>query len=48
MRLPLIRSFGLLGVSQSRLSFHPKTLKEAALVKPRQQGRWIDYSLNLL
>ena len=36
-----------LGVSQSKLSFHLKTLKEADLVKSRQEGRWIYYSLNL-
>ncbi|MEG5138210.1 MULTISPECIES: ArsR/SmtB family transcription factor [unclassified Microcoleus] len=34
-------------VSQSKLSFHLKTLKEAALVRSRQEGRWIYYSLNL-
>jgi ArsR family transcriptional regulator len=36
-----------LGVSQSKLSFHLKTLKEAQLVQARQEGRWIYYSLNL-
>jgi ArsR family transcriptional regulator len=36
-----------LGASQSKLSFHLKTLKEAALVRTRQEGRWIYYSLNL-
>ncbi|WP_341733824.1 metalloregulator ArsR/SmtB family transcription factor [Microcoleus sp. EPA2] len=35
-------------VSQSKLSFHLKTLKEAALVRSRQEGRWIYYSLNLV
>ncbi|MEH2074985.1 MAG: metalloregulator ArsR/SmtB family transcription factor [Nostoc sp.] len=35
-----------LGVSQSKLSFHLKTLKEAGLVNSRQEGRWIYYSLN--
>ncbi|VXD21658.1 Transcriptional regulator [Planktothrix serta PCC 8927] len=35
-----------LGVSQSKLSFHLKTLKEALLVQSRQEGRWIYYSLN--
>jgi len=35
-----------LGVSQSKLSFHLKTLKEALLVRSRQDGRWIYYSLN--
>lgn len=37
----------LLGASQSKLSFHLKTLKEANLVRTRQEGRWIYYSLNL-
>jgi ArsR family transcriptional regulator len=36
-----------LGVSQSKLSFHLKTLREAGLVRSRQEGRWIYYSLNL-
>ncbi|MEP0920096.1 metalloregulator ArsR/SmtB family transcription factor [Leptolyngbya sp. DQ-M1] len=36
-----------LDVSQSKLSFHLKTLKEAQLVQARQEGRWIYYSLNL-
>ncbi|BAT55481.1 transcriptional regulator [Nostoc sp. NIES-3756] len=36
-----------LGVSQSKLSFHLKTLKEAGLVNSRHEGRWIYYSLNL-
>ncbi len=36
-----------LQTSQSKLSFHLKTLKEAGLVRSRQQGRWIYYSLNL-
>jgi len=36
-----------LGVSQSKLSFHLKTLKEANLVNARQQGRWVYYSLNV-
>jgi ArsR family transcriptional regulator len=30
-----------LGVNQSKLSFHLKTLKETALVHSRQEGRWI-------
>ncbi len=36
-----------LDVSQSKLSFHLKALKEAQLVQARQEGRWIYYSLNL-
>ncbi len=36
-----------LNVPQSKLSFHLKTLKEAALVRSRQEGRWIYYTLNL-
>ncbi|MGV2831708.1 ArsR/SmtB family transcription factor [Myxosarcina sp. GI1(2024)] len=36
-----------LNVNQSKLSFHLKTLKEAELIRSRQQGRWIYYSLNL-
>ncbi len=36
-----------LDVSQSKLSFHLKNLKEANLVHSRQQGRWMYYRLNL-
>ena len=36
-----------LNVSQSKLSFHLKTLKEAKLIRARQSGRWMYYSLNL-
>lgn len=36
-----------LDVSQSKLSFHLKNLKEVNLVHSRQQGRWIYYRLNL-
>lgn len=36
-----------LDVSQSKLSFHLKNLKEANLIRSRQEGRWIYYSLNL-
>lgn len=37
-----------LGVNQSKLSFHLKALKEAQLVRSRQAGRWVYYSLNLV
>jgi ArsR family transcriptional regulator, arsenate/arsenite/antimonite-responsive transcriptional repressor len=37
-----------LDIAQSKLSFHLKTLKEANLVRSRQEGRWIYYSLNLV
>ncbi|NJN20672.1 MAG: winged helix-turn-helix transcriptional regulator [Leptolyngbya sp. RL_3_1] len=36
-----------LGVSPSKLSFHLKTLKASELVRSRQSGKWIYYSLNL-
>nr|WP_216351422.1 metalloregulator ArsR/SmtB family transcription factor [Leptolyngbya sp. 'hensonii'] len=36
-----------LTVTQSKLSFHLKTLKAAQLVQSRQEGRWIYYRLNL-
>jgi ArsR family transcriptional regulator len=36
-----------LGASQSKLSFHLKILKSAGLVRSRQSGRWIYYSLDL-
>lgn len=36
-----------LAVTQSKLSFHLKTLKEAALVCSRQEGRWIYYRIDL-
>lgn len=36
-----------LGVTQSKLSFHLKTLREAGLVRSCQEGRWIYYSVNL-
>ena len=37
----------MLEISQSKLSFHLKVLKEAELVRSRQEGRWVYYSLNL-
>jgi ArsR family transcriptional regulator, arsenate/arsenite/antimonite-responsive transcriptional repressor len=36
-----------LEVAQSKLSFHLKVLREAELIRSRQEGRWIYYSLNL-
>lgn len=36
-----------LDVSQSKLSFHLRVLKESAIVRARPQGRWTYYSLNL-
>jgi len=36
-----------LGVAQSKLSFHLKILKEAGLIRARQEGRWIYYRLDL-
>ena len=36
-----------LDVSQSKLSFHLKNLKDASLLHSRQQGRWMYYRLNL-
>ncbi|MEO1402668.1 MAG: metalloregulator ArsR/SmtB family transcription factor [Cyanobacteria bacterium J06635_1] len=36
-----------LQITQSKLSFHLKTLREAQLIKGRHEGRWIYYSLNL-
>ena len=36
----------MLGLGQSHLSFHMKTLKDAGLVTDRRDGRWIHYSLN--
>ena len=36
-----------LQVNQSKLSFHLKTLRAAGLVRARQEGRWMYYSLDL-
>jgi len=36
-----------LETAQSKLSFHLKALKEVDLIRGRQEGRWIYYSLNL-
>jgi ArsR family transcriptional regulator len=35
-----------LEASQSRLSFHLKTLKDAGLVIDRREGRWVYYTIN--
>jgi len=35
----------VLDASQSRLSFHLKTLREAGLVTDRKDGRWVYYTL---
>lgn len=37
----------VLDVAQSKLSFHLKALKDANLLRSRQEGRWMYYSLNL-
>jgi ArsR family transcriptional regulator len=34
-----------LDLAQSKLSFHLKVLKEAGLIRARQEGRWIYYRL---
>ena len=34
------------GIGQSLLSFHLRTLKQAGLVADRRDGRWVHYSLN--
>jgi len=31
-------------LSQSRISYHIKILKEAGLIADRQEGRWVYYS----
>lgn len=35
----------VLGVAQSRLSFHLKVLKDAGLLADRREGRWMYYNL---
>jgi DNA-binding transcriptional ArsR family regulator len=35
-----------LGLSQSNLSFHLKTLKTAGFINARKSGKWMYYSLN--
>ena len=34
-------------LSQSRISYHMKILKEAGLIADRQEGRWVYYKLDL-
>jgi ArsR family transcriptional regulator len=34
-----------LGIAQSKLSFHLKTLRAAGLIEGRQEGRWMYYRL---
>jgi ArsR family transcriptional regulator len=36
---------GDLDLAQSKLSFHLRVLKEAGLIRARQEGRWIYYRL---
>ena len=36
----------LLGLTQSNVSFHLKTLKYAGLITSRKEGKWMHYSLN--
>ncbi len=36
-----------LDVPQSKLSFHLRVLRDANLIRGRQEGRWIYYSLNV-
>lgn len=36
---------GDLELAQSKLSFHLKVLKDAGLIRSRQEGRWIYYRL---
>lgn len=35
-----------LGLAQSRLSWHLKTLVDAGIISGRKEGRWVYYSLN--
>jgi ArsR family transcriptional regulator, arsenate/arsenite/antimonite-responsive transcriptional repressor len=35
-----------MGLTQSNLSFHLKTLKQARFVRARKSGKWMYYSLN--
>jgi ArsR family transcriptional regulator len=35
-----------LGLAQSRLSWHLKTLSDAGIITGRREGRWVYYALN--
>src|SRR4051812_14301128 len=35
----------VLGIAQSRLSFHLKVLKDAGIIADRKEGRWMFYGL---
>lgn len=35
-----------LSIAQSKISFHLKVLKNAGILRSRQQGKWMYYSLN--
>ena len=35
------------GLSQSKISYHIKILKDSGLISDRQEGRWVYYKLNL-
>jgi len=34
-----------LGLTQSRLSFHLKVMRQAGLIRAREEGRWVYYRL---
>ena len=35
------------GLSQSKISYHIKILKDSVLISDRQEGRWVYYKLDL-
>ena len=35
------------GLSQSKISYHIKRLKDSGLISDRQEGRWVYYKLDL-
>ena len=35
------------GLSQSKISYHIKTLKDSGLISYRQEGRWVYYKIDL-